>query len=91
MPSDKRYSRKKVTHLAKERFTHPNMVYTQLFVNCVNSKDPYTVKFFNEAGIQIPSVGNRLYGHSIGECCVEVIRKCPSPNYTLNAMTLLYD
>ena len=90
--SDKRYSRKKVTRLAKERFTHPNMVYTQLFVNCVNSKDPYTVKFFNEAGIKIPSVGSRLYGHSpIGECCVEVIRKCPSPNYTLNAMTSLYD
>ena len=53
--------------------------------------DPYTVKFFAEAGIQIFSVGSRLYGDSpIGERCVEVIRKCPSPN-TLNAMTSLYD
>ena len=92
MPSGKLYSRKKVTRLAKERFTHANMVYTQLFINYVNSKDPYTVKFFDEAGIQIPGVGTRLYGNSpIGERCVEVIRKCPSPNYTLNAMTSLYD
>ena len=92
MPSGKLYSRKKVTRLAKERFTHTNIVYTQLFVNYVNSKDPYTVKFFDKVGIQIPSVGTRLYGHSpIGERCVEVIRKCPSPNYTLNAMNSLYD
>ena len=31
--SGKRYSRKKVTHVAKERFTHENMVCTQLFIN----------------------------------------------------------
>ena len=92
MPSGKRYTRKKVTHLAKERFTHANMVYTQLFLNYVNSKDPYMVKFFDEAGIQVPSVGTRPYGHSpIGERCVEVIRKCVSPNYTLNALTSLYE
>ena len=92
MPSGKLYSRKKLTCLAKERFTHENMVYTQLFINYVNGKDPYTVKFFDEAGIQIPGVGTRLYGNSpIGECCIEVIRKCSSPNYTLNAMTSLYN
>ena len=91
MPSGKIYLRKKVTHLVKERFTHTNMVYTHLFVNYVNSKDTYTVKFF-EAGIKIPSVGTRLYRHSaVGERCVEVICKCPSPNYMLNAMTLLYN
>ena len=40
MPSSKLYSRKKVTRLAKEGFTHANMVYTELFINDVNSKDP---------------------------------------------------
>ena len=32
MPSGKPYSRKKVTRLAKERFTHTSMVYTRWFV-----------------------------------------------------------
>ena len=92
MPSGKRYSRKRITHSAKERFTPENMLYTQLFMNYVSSKDPYTIKFFDEAGVKIPKVGKRLYGHSpVGERCVEIIRKCPSPNYTLNALTSLYD
>ena len=92
MPSGKRYSRKKITHLAKERFTPENMLYTQLFINYVSSKDPYTLKFFDEAGVRIPEVGTRLYGDSpVGERCVEVTRKCPSPNHTLNALTSLYD
>lgn len=50
--SGKRYSRKKITHLAKERFTYETMVYTQLFINYLSSKDPAKVKFFNEAGIK---------------------------------------
>ena len=32
LPSGKRYSRKKVTRLTKQRFTHANMVYTQLYM-----------------------------------------------------------
>lgn len=83
---------KKVTHIARERFTRVNMIYTQLFLNYVNTKNPYTVKFFDEAGIKIPDIGTRYYGHSpIGERCIEVIRKSQSPNYTLNALTSLYD
>lgn len=50
--SGKRYSRKKITHLAKERFTYETMIYTQLFINYLSSKDPAKVKFFNEAGIK---------------------------------------
>ncbi len=92
MPSGKRYSRKKITHVAKERFTPENMLYTQLFMHYLSSKDPFTLKFLDEAGIRIPEVGTRLYGHSpVGKRCVEVIRKCPSPNYMLNALTSLYD
>jgi hypothetical protein len=66
MPSGKRYSRKKIIHLTKERFT-----------------------LFDEAGIKSLDVGTRLYRHSpVGERCVG---KCPNPNYTLNALTSLYD
>lgn len=80
MKSCKRYSMEKITHLAKERFTPENMLYTQSFMNYVSSKNPYTLKFFDEAGIRIPEVGTRLYGHApVGERA-EVTRKCPSPN-----------
>lgn len=50
--SGKRYSRKKITDLAKERFTYETMVYTQLFINYLSAKDPAKLKFFNEAGIK---------------------------------------
>ena len=47
--SGKRYSRKKITHVAKKRFTYENMVYTQLFINYLPSKDSAEGKFFDEA------------------------------------------
>ncbi len=33
LPSGRRYTRKKITHIASERFTNNNILYTQLFVN----------------------------------------------------------
>lgn len=88
--SGKRYSRKKITHVAKARFTYENMVYTQLFINYLSSKDPTKDKFFDEAGIKTPDCGTRLYGNSpVGEPCVEIARKVESPNYTLNLLLSL--
>lgn len=88
--SGKRYSRKKITHVAKERFTYENMVYTQLFINYLSSKDPAKIKFFGEAGIKTPDCGTRLYGNSpVGERCVEISREVESPNYTLNLLLSL--
>ena len=92
LPSGKKYTRKKITHIARERLTRGNMIYTQLFLNYVNSKNPYTLKFFDEAGIKTPDVGTRQYEHApVGERYIEIIRKCQSPNFTLNALTSLYD
>ena len=42
--SGKRYSRKKITYVAKERFTYENMVHTQLFIDSLSSKDPAKVR-----------------------------------------------
>ena len=42
--SGKRYSRKKITYVAKKRITYENMVYTQLFVDYLSSKDPAKVR-----------------------------------------------
>ena len=64
LPSGLLYSRKKLTKLAHERFTPDNIVYTQLFIDYLSSKDPQKLKFFDEAGIKLPDVGTRSYGHS---------------------------
>ena len=54
------------------------------------SKNPKCLKFFDEAGVKYPNVGTRLYGHSPkGERCVEVIKKCESPNATINLIVSL--
>jgi transposase len=45
MPSGLQYSRKKVNKVAIERFTPVNMVYTQMFINYLHSKDPRKLKF----------------------------------------------
>ena len=90
LPSGRRYTRKKITHIAAERFTNNNILYTQLFMNYINTKDPYRVKFYDEAGIKMPDVGTRKFGHSpVGERCVEVSRKAQSPNLTLSALCSL--
>ena len=90
MPSGQKYTRKKITKLARERFTPNNIFYTQLFINYLSSKDPTKLKFFDEAGIKIPEVGTRTYGHSAkGTRSVEIIRKQESPNNTLNLLVSL--
>ena len=66
------------------------MFYTQLFINYLAAKDPRQIKFFDEAGVKLPDVGTRLYGHSsVGTRCVEVARKAESPNTTLNMLVSL--
>ncbi|XP_031552128.1 uncharacterized protein LOC116289370 [Actinia tenebrosa] len=88
--SGRKYSRKKITHVARERFTNDNMVYTQLFINYLSAKDPQKIKFFDEAGIKTPDVGTRLYGNSpVGQRCVEIAKKVESPNQTLNLLISL--
>lgn len=90
LPSGQRYSRKRITHIANERFTEENMLYTQLFVNYLSSKDPKKVKFFDESGVKTPDIGTRRYGHApLGQRCVEVVRKMETPNITLNLLVSL--
>ena len=47
--SGRQYTQKHITRVAKERFTDDNMIYTQLFINYLSSKDPRRIKFFDEA------------------------------------------
>jgi hypothetical protein len=86
----KQYTQKRITHVAKERFTDDNMIYSQLYINYLSSKDPKRIKFFDEAGVKTPDIGTRLCGNApSGERCVEIARKTESPNFTLNLLISL--
>ena len=90
LPSGEEYSYKKLQPIAQERFTLQNMAYTQLFVNYLGRKDPYTLKFFDECGLKLPRHGTRTYGHApVGERAVEYQRYAESSNTTVNLMCFL--
>ena len=73
LPSNRRYTRKRVSKLAKERFT--DMVYTQLYIDYVSQKDPMKIKFLDESGFRLPEAGLRHYGFSPeGVPCAEIQR-----------------
>ena len=85
LPSGKDYSRKRLGKCAGERFTHENLVYTQLYLDYLSDKDPSSVKFFDETGFQLPDSGHRVYGYSpVGEQCFDVRRYLSTANITLN-------
>lgn len=90
MRSGNVYTRKKITHIASQRFGYGNMLYTQIFMDYLCSKNPKHLNFFDEAGVKYPNVGMRLYGHAPkGERRVEVVKKCESPNATINLLASL--
>ena len=85
IPSGKKFTLKKIAHVAQERFTIANMAYTQLFVDYLYAKDPYTLKYFYECGVKLPSNNTQKYGHApIRERAIEVTRYAENPNTTVN-------
>lgn len=64
MPSGKQHSRKKVTLIARERFHHDNILYTQLFMDYLSAKNPCRIKFFDESGLKLAKVGQTLRAFS---------------------------
>ena len=46
LPSAENFTYKKIMHVAQERFTIQNMAYTQIFIDYLHSKDPYTLLKF---------------------------------------------
>ena len=51
MLSGLKYSRKKISTVAQERFSVENMAYTQMFIDYLHAKDPFKLKFFDECGL----------------------------------------
>ena len=69
LPSNKTYSRKKVSKMAQERLTDGNLIYTQIYLDHVAAKDPRTMKYL---------AGPRNYGFS------PIHRYMARPNVTIN-------
>ena len=83
--TDGRWTWKKMTRPAAEKFTDTNMNYCQAYLNYIQAINLCNLKFFDECGIKLPDVGRLSYGHSlIGSPAVEVMRYMQSPNTTLN-------
>ena len=53
MLSGIKYSWKKISTVAEERFTVENMAYTQMFIDYLHAKDPFKLKFFDECGFKV--------------------------------------
>ena len=79
-----------MTHVAQERFTIVNMAYTQLFVDYLYVKDPYTLKYFDECGVKLPVSSVHKFGHApIAKRAIEVTRYAEDANTTVNLMCSL--
>ena len=90
LPSGK-FTYKKINKVAQERFSLQNMAYTQLFIDYLHDKDPYTVQYFDECGVKLPGNGTRFYGHApVGERAIEIIRYCETANTTVNVLCSLF-
>ena len=90
MPSGHQYSRKKLTMIARERFTQDNILYTQLFIDYLSAKNPYRIKFFDVSGLKLPDCGTRVYEHApVGMRCVELVKKRETRNVSLNMLVSL--
>ena len=57
MLSGLKYSRKKNSNFAQERFSIENMAYTQMFIDYLHTKNPCMLKFFDECGLKLPFHG----------------------------------
>lgn len=83
--SEEKWTYKKMVRPSKERFTVPNLMYTQAYIDVLHQADPYKLKFFDESGFKLPDVGNPVYGHApISEKAVEIQNRCQTKNMTLN-------
>ena len=81
------WTRKRIKTMAVERLTLNKLVYTETYMDLLNSVDPYRLQFMDESGFRLPEVGNPLYGHAPkGQDAVEVTRYHSIPNATLHLL-----
>ena len=85
LPSEKQFIYKNIIRIAQERFTLQNMAYTEMLIDYLHTKDPYTLYVFDECGLKLHEHGTRNYGQApAGERDVELKIYAETPNITVN-------
>jgi transposase len=75
---------KRATFCHGNRFTLQNLQYTERFMQYVNNRDPFSLKFMDEMGFDL-SDGNKRYGHSKkGTPCVAIQKFHSKVHYTVS-------
>lgn len=72
MLSGLKYSWKKISTAAEERFFVENMAYTQMFIDYLHAKDPFKLKFFDECGLSVYMVMHQLEKDALNSCVITV-------------------
>ena len=79
------YTVKRIKHVASERITLGNLMYTEAYMNILYQEDPYRLRFMDESGFRLPEASRPLYGHAPkGERAIEVLRYASKPNASLH-------
>ena len=73
---------KRMSRTVKNKFSAPNVNYSQDYLNFISQIDLYRLKFFDEMGVCLSDC-NKRYGHSLRNTpCVEVGRLIKSAHVT---------
>ena len=73
-----------MSRTVKNKFSAPNVNYSQDYLNFISQIDLHRLKFFDEMGVCLFDC-NKRYGHSLKNTpCVEVGRLIKSAHITLN-------
>ena len=89
--SGKQFTRKKTQRSNKRRWTDANIIYTRNFFNFMQSIDPFTIRFVDEASVNFGTT-YRLYGSSeSGSPALDISTHKQGPNYTIFSLVGLND
>ena len=81
------WSRKKTKNINANRFSAANLQYSQTFINFLWQRNPNSVKFMDEAGIEISTATLSTYGHApVGERAINITKHCQTPSKTVNLL-----
>ena len=89
--SGKVFTMKKTQRSNKRRWTDANILYTRNFFHFMQTVDPYTVRFVDEASVNFAAT-YRLYGAAeSGSRALDISNHKQGPNYTIFSLVGLDD
>ncbi len=80
------WTRKKVKSSNQNRWSDDNMRLTQTYFDFISRQDKFSIKFMDEAGVNL-NASKRTYGYAPkGEVAVEISKHVQGPNHTVNLL-----